>query len=72
VKVSTPGSRSQAARLRHGSPDRALNIGGLTGTEIARLKKAVGGLSADRLLTAFDGTTLHLVPDVPERGDRGV
>lgn len=43
-------------------------IGGLTGTEIARLKRAVAGVSADWLLAAFDGETLHLVPDIPPRG----
>lgn len=45
--------------------------GGLTGAEIARLKKAVGSLSADWLLAAFDGEVLHLVPDVPQAGKRG-
>ena len=43
-------------------------VGGLTGVEIARLKKAVDNLSADWLLAAFDGQTLHLVPDVPKPG----
>ena len=43
-------------------------LGGLTAAEIGRLKKAVADLSADWLLAAFDGQTLHLVPDVPESG----
>jgi hypothetical protein len=46
-------------------------LGGLTGPEIRRLKNAVAKLSADWLLAAFDGETLHLVPDVPERGRPG-
>ncbi|MGH8510384.1 MAG: hypothetical protein ACREU8_03055 [Gammaproteobacteria bacterium] len=45
-------------------------VGGLTGTEIARLKNAVSQLSTDWLLAAFDGQTLHLVPDIPARGKR--
>lgn len=47
-------------------------LGGLTGAEIGRLKKAVANLSTDWLLAAFDGQTLHLVPDIPERGEAGV
>lgn len=43
-------------------------VGGLTGAEIGRLKNAVGQLSTDWLLAAFDGQTLHLVPDIPARG----
>jgi hypothetical protein len=45
-------------------------VGGLTGSEIARLKQAVAGLSADWLLAAFDGETLHLMPDIPPRGPK--
>jgi hypothetical protein len=43
---------------------------GLTGAEITRLKRAVAQLSTDWLLAAFDGQTLHLVPDIPARGKR--
>jgi hypothetical protein len=45
-------------------------VGGLTGAEITRLKRAVAQLSTDWLLAAFDGQTLHLVPDIPARGKR--
>ena len=45
-------------------------VAGLTGAEIARLKRAVANLSADWLLAAFDGRMLHLVPDVPKPGRR--
>lgn len=45
-------------------------VGGLTGAEITRLKNAVSRLSTDWLLAAFDGRTLHLVPDIPARGKR--
>ncbi|MEX0805623.1 MAG: hypothetical protein WD688_20245 [Candidatus Binatia bacterium] len=45
-------------------------VGGLTGSEITRLKNAVAQLSTDWLLAAFDGQTLHLVPDIPARGKR--
>jgi hypothetical protein len=44
--------------------------GGLTGTEISRLKRATDTLTTDWLLAAFDGDTLHLVPDIPKRGRR--
>jgi hypothetical protein len=44
--------------------------GGLTAREIARLKKAVTKLSGDWLLAAFDGNTLHMVPETPRRGSR--
>lgn len=47
-------------------------VGGLTGAEITRLKRAVQALSIDWLLAAFDGETLHLVPNIPEEGKRGV
>jgi hypothetical protein len=46
-------------------------VGGLTGTEITRLKRAVAQLSTDWLLAAFDGQALHLVPEIPARGKRG-
>lgn len=42
--------------------------GGLTAREISRLKEAVAKLSKDWLLAAFDGSTLHIVPDVLQRG----
>jgi hypothetical protein len=66
-------------RIRPGNPDSIevrlvqlkSGLGGLTGAEITRLKKAVGNLSADWLLAAFDGVTLHLVPDIPKRGQPG-
>lgn len=45
-------------------------VGGLTGAEIKRLRNAVAQLSTDWLLAAFDGQTLHLVPDIPARGKR--
>jgi hypothetical protein len=45
-------------------------VAGLTAAEVTRLKKAVSSLSTDWLFAAFDGATLHLVPDVPKRGDR--
>ena len=45
---------------------------GLTGAEVTRLKKAVASLSTDWLFAAYDGETLHLVPDVPKRGVRAI
>lgn len=47
-------------------------VGGLTGAEITRLKGALAKLSTDWLLAAYDGDVLHLVPDIPARGKRGV
>jgi hypothetical protein len=47
-------------------------IAGLTAAEVTRLKKAVSSLSTDWLFVAYDGATLHLVPDVPKRGDRAI
>jgi len=44
--------------------------GGLTGAEIARLKRAMSTLSSDWLLAAFDGELLHLLPEIPKRGSR--
>jgi hypothetical protein len=37
---------------------------GVTGAEIARLKKAIGTVSVNWLLAAFDGKDLHLVPEL--------
>ena len=42
-------------------------VGGLTAREIARLKEAVAKLSGDWLLAAFDGETLHLLPEIHGR-----
>jgi hypothetical protein len=44
-------------------------VAGLSAAEIGRLKKAVGALSIDWLLAAYDGDTLHLLPDIPKHGD---
>ncbi len=38
---------------------------GVSGAEIARLKKAVEGATIKWLIAAFDGDTLHLLPDDP-------
>ena len=38
---------------------------GVSGPEIARLKKAADGVAVGWLLAAFDGESLHLVPEVP-------
>jgi hypothetical protein len=44
---------------------------GVSGSEIARLKKASAGASVNWLITAFDGETLHLLPDdLAERAPR--
>jgi hypothetical protein len=40
---------------------------GVSGVEIARLKKAVGTVETDWLIAAFDGETLHLLPNEPEK-----
>jgi len=64
------------ARIKPRSPDLIevrlvqlkSGVGGLTGAEITRLKKAVINLTSDWLLAAFDGDTLHLVPDIPKPG----
>jgi hypothetical protein len=66
------------ARIRPGNADaievRLVQLksgaGGLTGAEIARLKRALASLSTDWLLAAFDGETLHLLPDMPRPGAR--
>jgi hypothetical protein len=49
-------------------------VAGLKAVEIGRLKKAVAGLSVDWLFAAYDKDkkVLHLVPDVPKRGDVAV
>lgn len=41
--------------------------GGLTAAEINRMKEAVAGVSNDWLLAAFDGKTIHFLPDIPSR-----
>jgi hypothetical protein len=38
---------------------------GVTAAEIARLKKAAAGARVKWLIAAFDGESLHLVPDEP-------
>lgn len=43
--------------------------GGLTAREITRMKQAVERVSQDWLLAAFDGQTLHFLPEIPD--DRG-
>jgi len=66
------------ARIRPGDAD-AIELklvqlksgaGGLAAREIARLKEAVTNLSKDWLLAAFDGNTLHVLPEMPPRGSR--
>jgi hypothetical protein len=44
-------------------------VTGLKATEIARLKKAMEGVSTGWLLAAHDGAVLYLVPDIPRRGE---
>jgi hypothetical protein len=39
---------------------------GVSGAEITRLKKAVGTVAVDWLIAAFDGTSLHPLPNEPE------
>jgi DNA invertase Pin-like site-specific DNA recombinase len=39
---------------------------GVSGSEIARLKKATSATIAKWLIAAYDGETLHVVPDDPE------
>jgi hypothetical protein len=39
---------------------------GVSGAEIARLKKAVGTVETNWLIAAFDGETLHLLPNEPD------
>jgi hypothetical protein len=40
---------------------------GVSGAEIARLKKAVGTVETDWLIAEFDGESLHLLPQEPEK-----
>jgi hypothetical protein len=40
--------------------------GGLTGREIARIKEAVNRTSTGWMLAAFDGQTLHVLPEMTE------
>jgi hypothetical protein len=40
---------------------------GVSGVEIARLKKAALAIEADWLIAEFDGETLHLLPNEPEK-----
>jgi len=40
--------------------------GGLTGHEITRIKQAVERTSQSWLLAAFDGQTLHFLPEIPD------
>jgi hypothetical protein len=37
----------------------------VSGAEIARLKKAATSVRVNWMIAAFDGTTLHIVPDEP-------
>lgn len=62
------------ARIRPGNAD-AIDIrlvqlksgaGGLTAREIARIKQAVEQASRGWLLAAFDGQTLHFLPEMPD------
>lgn len=39
---------------------------GVTGREIARLKRAAGGATVNWLIAEFDGEVLHLLPNDPE------
>jgi hypothetical protein len=39
---------------------------GVSGREIARLKKAAAGATVRWLIAEFDGETLHLLPGEPE------
>ena len=41
--------------------------GGLTATEIARMKQAIKKTSSDWLLAAFDGDELHFLPEMSVR-----
>jgi hypothetical protein len=66
------------ARIRPGDADAIelklvqlkSGFGGLTAREIARLKEALTKLWKDWLLAAFDGNTLHLLPEIPGSGLR--
>jgi hypothetical protein len=39
--------------------------GGLTGREITRIEQSVKRMSKDWVLAAFDGQTLHFLPELP-------
>lgn len=39
---------------------------GVSGPEIARLKKAVSGATVNWMIAAYDGETLHLIPEEAE------
>jgi len=67
VMVRIKPARPDSIEVRLVQPKAG--VAGLKGAEIARLKKAVSALSSDWLLAAFDDGTLHLVPEVPRRGD---
>jgi len=41
---------------------------GVSGSEIARLKKAAEGATINWLIAAYDGETLHLLPDLDAGG----
>jgi len=43
---------------------------GVTGAEIARIRRALEALSTDWVLAAFDGEQLHFLPDIPKPGNR--
>lgn len=40
---------------------------GVSGAEIARLKKAIGTVRIDWLIAEFDGETLHFLPEEPRK-----
>ncbi|MGH9776164.1 MAG: hypothetical protein ACRD50_14595 [Candidatus Acidiferrales bacterium] len=40
---------------------------GISGPEIARLKKAASAATVNWLIAAFDGESLHLIPDIESR-----
>ena len=42
---------------------------GLTAAEIGRLKKAAAGVSTDWLRAAHHDGVLHMVPEIPKRGN---
>jgi len=46
--------------------------GGVSGKEIARLKKAAAGATVDWLIAEFDGKILHLLPDDPIARNSGL
>ena len=67
VMVRIKPSRSDSIEVR--LVQLKAGVAGLKAAEVARLKKAVAALSTDWLFAAYDGEVLHLVPDVPKRGD---